>query len=92
MALSGRLEVLLRVPFLVLLEWLLCLDIKQYSDLVPYGRIFQLTGELDVIKVCRGGDSADHTSSSYILSEKNIDSLISTWNFNGAYCLVMCLK
>lgn len=49
MALSGRLEVLLRVPFLVLLEWLLFLDIKQYSDLVPYGRIFQLTGELDVI-------------------------------------------
>ena len=49
MALSGRLEVLLRVPFLVLLEWLLCLDIKQYSDLAPYGRIFQLTGELDVI-------------------------------------------
>lgn len=69
MALSGRLEVLLRVPFLVLLEWLLCLDIKQYSDLVPYGRIFQLTGELDVIYVCRGGDSAHHTSLSYMHTE-----------------------
>ena len=42
-------EVLLRVPFLVLLEWLLCLDIKQYSDLTPYGRILQLFGESDFI-------------------------------------------
>ena len=55
MALSELSEVLLRVPFLVLLEWLLCLDVKQYSDLTPYGRILQLIGELDSILLCFGG-------------------------------------
>lgn len=38
-------EFLFRVPFLVLLEWLLCLDVKQYSDWTPYGRIMQLLGK-----------------------------------------------
>jgi len=38
-------EFLFRVPFLVLLEWLLCLDVKQYSDWIPYGRIMQLLGK-----------------------------------------------
>ena len=46
MALS---EVLLRVPFLVLLEWFLSLDIKQYSDLTLYGRILQLLGKFDFL-------------------------------------------
>lgn len=38
-------EFLFRVPFLVLLEWLLCLDVKQYNDWIPYGRIMQLLGK-----------------------------------------------
>ena len=46
MALS---EVLLRVPFLVLLEWLLCLDMRHYIDSTPYGKILQLFGENDLI-------------------------------------------
>lgn len=41
-------EFLFRVPFLVLLEWLLCLDVKQYSDWSPYGRIMQLLGKFSL--------------------------------------------
>lgn len=37
-------EVLLRVPFLVLLEWFLCLDPEQNLDFTAHGRIVQICG------------------------------------------------
>ena len=42
MALS---EVIFRVPFLVLLEWFLCVDITNYNDWTPYARLMQLLGK-----------------------------------------------
>ena len=44
-------EVIFRVPFLVLLEWFLCVDITHYSDWTPYARLMQLSGEFDLILI-----------------------------------------
>jgi len=42
--------VLMRVPFLVLLEWLLCVDPEQYLELTSYGRSAQICGKLELFK------------------------------------------
>ena len=40
----GFYEAVLRLPFFVLLEWLLCSDLKQFSDWITAIRVLQITG------------------------------------------------